>query len=179
MTAVPISTVSRQDYCVPEWLRKILMRRWRFTRDAAASAITTLCRNWYGPGSKHEDALSIRWSGKRIFCNPPYENRRGGIGAWLARGLYAVRAGRVDLVVFLLPANTGTYWFRIYAPHCRTIFLSPRVAFADPNGIVRKAPPHASMLMIMDGAEMPEREAETPIRSSVWYLEKPARGTEG
>lgn len=168
---IPLSTKSRQDYRTPQWLWRVLDDKFRPTLDAAADASNTLCRRWFGPGSDTPDALIAEWRSKRIFCNPPYANTRGGIRAWLDRGHAGIQSGVAELVVFLLPANTtGTHWFRLYAPQSRVIFLSPRVAFEDRYGRKVPSPPHASMLLIMDGVTLPGINAETPIRSSVWYL---------
>src|SRR5216684_7145741 len=47
-------------------------------------------------------SLFTPWTGKRVFCNPPYGPN---LRKWLERGLEA------DLAVFLLPARTDTRWF--------------------------------------------------------------------
>lgn len=71
--------------------------------------------------------LFCRWSGKRVFCNPPYGPQ---IGAWLTRALEA------DLAVFLLPARTDTRWFHDFVlPRASEIrFLRGRLRFNDHIG---------------------------------------------
>ncbi len=68
--------------------------------------------------------LFTSWSGKRVFCNPPY-NR--GISEFL------LRATEADLAVFLLPARTDTAWFhRIVLPQASEIrFIKGRLKFGE------------------------------------------------
>lgn len=93
-----------------------------------------------------QDALATlftSWSGKRVFCNPPYGP---GIDKWLLRGLDA------ELAVFLLPSRTDTRWFHeIVLPRAREIrFIKGRVKFGDAtNGA-----PFPSMLVIIEGQRL-------------------------
>lgn len=192
---IPLSINHLQHFRTPRWLRRAVIKRWRPTVDAAATDEDKIVRAWWGPGSKHPNSLKpgFRWKAKRIFCNPPWMDaeracragctkkrcpKRGfhltedyhGIAGWLDKGYRAVVDGEADLVIYLLPANVGAYWYRLYAPHARTIFLSPRVAYETPAGIVMKQPPTASMIMVMDGEALHQRQEETPIRASVWYV---------
>src|SRR5215471_5179076 len=68
--------------------------------------------------------LFAEWSGKRVFCNPPYGP---GIGKWLKRGVEA------DLAVYLIPARTDTRWFHeICLPLASEIrFLRGRLKFGN------------------------------------------------
>src|SRR5258708_1952879 len=74
-----------------------------------------------------EDGLSTLftpWTGRRVFCNPPYGP---GIAKWLERGLEA------DVAVFLIPARTDTRWFHdIVLSKAREIrFIRGRLKFGD------------------------------------------------
>lgn len=77
------------------------------------------------------------WSGKRVFCNPPYGP---GLGKWLERGLEAACA------VFLIPARTDTRWFHdIVLPKAKEIrFLRGRLKF----GGAKYNAPFPSMVVI-------------------------------
>src|SRR5690349_18109036 len=47
-------------------------------------------------------SLFTPWTGRRVFCNPPYGPK---VGQWLER------AKEADLAVYLIPARTDTRWF--------------------------------------------------------------------
>lgn len=68
--------------------------------------------------------LFAEWSGKRVFCNPPYGP---GIGKFLER------ASEAELAVFLIPARTDTRWFHeLVLPKAREIrFIRGRLKFGD------------------------------------------------
>lgn len=86
-----------------------------------------------------EDGLATlfcSWSGRRVFCNPPY----GDITKWLERSREA------ELAVFLIPARTDTRWFHgLILPYAKEIrFIKGRLTFGD-----AKAPaPFPSMVVI-------------------------------
>src|SRR5258708_2503886 len=89
-----------------------------------------------------EDGLATLltvWSGKRVFCNPPYGC---GLRKWLERGLEA------RLAVFLLPARTDTRWFHeIVLQRAKEIrFLRGRLKF----GNAVKDAPFPSMIVIFE-----------------------------
>ena len=80
--------------------------------------------------------LFVSWTGRRVFCNPPYGP---GIKEWLARAVEA------ELAVFLLPARTDTAWFHeICLPTAAEIrFIRGRLRFNDAGPA-----PFPSMLVI-------------------------------
>ena len=67
------------------------------------------------------------WTGKRVFCNPPYGPE---IPKFLACWCDA------EIAVFLLPARTDTRWFHdIVLPHAKEIrFIRGRLRFGNGNG---------------------------------------------
>lgn len=77
------------------------------------------------------------WSGKRVFCNPPYGP---GVSEWLKRGMEATCA------VFLIPARTDTKWFHeLVLPKATEIrFLRGRLKFGD----ARNSAPFPSMVVV-------------------------------
>jgi hypothetical protein len=81
--------------------------------------------------------LFCPWSGKRVFCNPPYGP---GVGDWLRR------AAEAELAVYLIPARTDTRWFHdIVLPKAREIrFCRRRLRF---GGAATPAP-FPSMIVI-------------------------------
>ncbi len=82
-------------------------------------------------------SLFCDWTGKRVFCNPPYGPE---IGKFLAR------AGEPDVAVFLLPARTDTRWFHdLVIPKAREIrFIRGRLKFGDS----KNSAPFPSMVVI-------------------------------
>lgn len=81
--------------------------------------------------------LFCDWSGRRVFCNPPYGPK---IGAWLERRTQAV------LAVYLLPARTDTRWFHnlVLGQADEIRFVRGRLKFGD---AVNSAP-FPSMIVI-------------------------------
>ncbi|HYF36178.1 MAG TPA: DNA N-6-adenine-methyltransferase [Prosthecobacter sp.] len=77
------------------------------------------------------------WSGKRVFCNPPYGP---GLGKWLER------AAEAECAVYLIPARTDTRWFHdIVLPKAREIrFLRGRLKFGD----AKNSAPFPSMVVV-------------------------------
>lgn len=94
------------------------------------------------PLGGNENGLSplfCSWTGKRVFCNPPYGS---GMGEWLKRGLDA------DVAVYLIPARTDTKWFHeICLPNAKEIrFIKGRLKF----GNATNSAPFPSMLVIFE-----------------------------
>jgi DNA N-6-adenine-methyltransferase (Dam) len=84
--------------------------------------------------------LFTAWSGRRVFCNPPYN---AGITPFLER------AREADLAVFLLPSRTDTKWFHnLVLPFAKEIrFLKGRLKFGESNN----AAPFPSMIVVYGG----------------------------
>ena len=80
--------------------------------------------------------LFVSWTGRRVFCNPPYGP---GIKEWLAR------APEAEIAVFLLPARTDTAWFHdlCLSGSAEIRFLRGRLRFNDAGRA-----PFPSMLVI-------------------------------
>jgi site-specific DNA-methyltransferase (adenine-specific) len=80
------------------------------------------------------------WNG-RVFCNPPYSNIRD----FLEKGRNEIEAGRAEVVVYLLPARTGTRWFHDLILHRGEIrFLRGRLRFGDASNVA----PFDSMVVV-------------------------------
>jgi len=84
------------------------------------------------------DALGLDWSGKRVFCNPPYSN----IPAFLAK------RKEPGIAVYLLPSRTGTKWFHeVVLPEAREIrFLRGRLRFGGSKG----SAPFDSLIVVFE-----------------------------
>lgn len=95
------------------------------------------------PLDGHVDGLAtlyMQWSGRRVFCNPPYGL---GLSRWLAR------APEATCAVFLVPARTDTRWFHeLVLPRANEIrFLRGRLKF----GGARYNAPFPSMVVVFGG----------------------------
>jgi site-specific DNA-methyltransferase (adenine-specific) len=85
-------------------------------------------------------SLFSQWNGKRVFCNPPYDNIRK----------FLERAMDASLAVYLIPARTDTRWFHdIVLPNCREIrFIKGRLKFGES----KNSAPFPSMIVIFEKA---------------------------
>jgi len=115
-------------WATPKDVYENLNREFRFTYDPC-------------PLDGNVDGLSplfSKWTGERVFCNPPYGPQ---INEWLQRGLDA------DLAVFLIPARTDTKWFHeLLLPVAKKIeFIKGRLKF----GGAKNSAPFPSMLVYL------------------------------
>lgn len=91
--------------------------------------------------TKEQDGLLQDWSGRRVFCNPPYGR---AIAAWVEK---AYREGTKDgtIVVMLIPARTDTRYFHDFILHRSEIrFVPGRLKF----GGASQSAPFPSMVVI-------------------------------
>lgn len=81
--------------------------------------------------------LFTPWAGRRVFCNPPYNN---------AMVPFLERAMEAEVAVFLIPARTDTRWFHnIVLPLAAEIrFVKGRLKFGDS----KNSAPFPSMIVI-------------------------------
>jgi phage N-6-adenine-methyltransferase len=94
--------------------------------------------------TKETDGLKADWSGKRVWCNPPYGSE---IGKWVAKAA----TGGAELCVCLLPARTDTRWFHNYIynnAQAEVRFVKGRLKF----GGSKNSAPFPSMLVVFRSA---------------------------
>ena len=111
---------NRDDWETPQSLFDVLNVEFDFTLDACASEYNKKHERYY---SKHDDALSKRWTGV-VWMNPPYGRQ---IGKWIRKAYEASQEGAT--VVCLLPARTDTAWWHDYCMKGEIRFLRGRVRF--------------------------------------------------
>ena len=119
---------SRDDWATPQPLFDELDRVFHFTLDAAADETNHKCVRYLTPD---EDAFSkaLDLEGETIWCNPPYGR---GLDRWV--NLFGKWAAMGNTVVALLPASTGTQWFRLMWDTASEVwFLTGRVPFVHPS----------------------------------------------
>ena len=98
--------------------------------------------------TKEQDGLRQDWSGRRVFCNPPYGR---AIGAWVEKGF---REGHKDdtIVVMLIPARTDTRYFHDFIKNRAEVrFVTGRLKFGGGGG---NPAPFPSMVVIFRGPGM-------------------------
>ena len=118
----------------PDELFEQFHRTQKFTLDAAADESNHKLDRWFGPGGIAEDALSVDWTGERVWLNPPYSQAK----EFLAKAVHEQIMNGVPSCV-LVPSRTDTKWFHEYvwsAPYCvvhpwvrKLHFLKGRVKF--------------------------------------------------
>jgi len=87
------------------------------------------------------DSLSLpAWRG-RAFVNPPYSNIR----AFIEKAKLEIKAGCLDVAVFLVPARTDTRWFHdlVYG-QAEVRFLKGRLKFGEG----KNSAPFPSMVIV-------------------------------
>ena len=111
----------RVDWGTPADLFDLLHGIFCFELDVCAEQHNAkLARYW----SPEDDGLVQPWE-SRNWCNPPYGR---GIGAWLERAALEVMIG--NSTVMLLPARTGTLWWRtVWADATWICWLYGRLTF--------------------------------------------------
>lgn len=72
----------------------------------------------------NDDGLKRDIRGRRVWCNPPYDN----IAPWVERAI----AGRADIFTLLVPANTDQKWFGDLFNLSFIEFIRGRVSFVPP-----------------------------------------------
>lgn len=96
--------------------------------DSAASADNKMLPRYW---SIENSAFENHWTGKRIWCNPPYGRKE--IYKWVKQ----CATGGASIVVALLPARTDTRWFHdfIYQkPNVEIRFVKGRIKFSGTTG---------------------------------------------
>lgn len=108
----------REDWGTPIWLYKRLDAIFGFQWDLAAHRWNALAPNWFSPGGvcisdifhceeggiMNDDLACSFVANEWKYCNPPYGPN--GCGEWMTRLL------ELNNTVDLIPASTGSAWFR-------------------------------------------------------------------
>lgn len=129
-------STGKNNWQTPPALFKALHDEFHFTVDGAADDLNHLLPRWFGPGSEEgEDALTVNWTGGRLFVNPPYTN----VKEFVNKGY---RQRECALSVFLIPARTDTrYWHECiwdqtkhdWRDGVKGRFIKGRVKFINPD----------------------------------------------
>ena len=114
----------------PGWLFEQLDARYRFSLDAAASKQNTLVQHDYY--TEEENGLIHPWTGKRVFCNPPFSKKDD----WMLKADKEVQDHGCPIVVMLLPMQcmTTKMFNTVIQGRYRYEFPPHRVNYEDDNG---------------------------------------------
>lgn len=112
--------------------------------------------------TKKDDGLRRSWKGKRVWCNPPFDD----LEAWVAKAHHEVRAkDRCPLVVMLMPAvrTEQPFWQQYIEPYrdqsgrdgarVTTRFVAGRPRFGhpgDPEGARSGSPEFGCVLVVWE-----------------------------
>ncbi len=128
------------DWATPQTFFDLLDSEFHFTLDPCANETNHKCDHYY---TVEEDGLKQSWSGKTVFCNPPYGR---AIKDWVKK--CSEEAKQPDTtVVLLIPARTDTAYFHDYIyqkPNVEIRFLRGRLKFGDE----KNSAPFPSMVAI-------------------------------
>lgn len=124
-----MSSRASWEWPTPETLYKRLNEEFNFDFDPCP----------LGGDTDGRSTLFVPWTGKRVFCNPPY-------GPEIQK--FLARAGEADIAVFLLPARTSTKWFHeIVLPKAKEIrFIKGRLYF----GGAKNCAPFPCMIVVFE-----------------------------
>lgn len=145
MNAALLSS-KKMDYCTPQRFFDALNQEFHFVLDAAATAKSAKCQNFFTPET---DGLKQSWSlaGGAVFCNPPYGRETG---KWVRKAYEESQHGTT--VVLLIPARTDTVYFHDYIYGKAEIrFIRGRLHFTDEDGNEYDPAPFPSMVVIYNG----------------------------
>src|SRR5262249_28687435 len=126
------------DWSTPQDLFDACNRIFGFTLDACAQPHNAKCLRYYSP---IDDGLAQPWTGA-VWMNPPYGR---AIGKWMRKAWQSSQQGAT--VVCLVPARTGSKWWRDYAENGQITFLAGRLRF----GNSKTGAPFPSALVVFGG----------------------------
>ena len=144
MNNIEVMFSSKSDeWATPQHIFDELNNEFGFDLDVCANESNHKCDDYY---SIEDDGLSKDWSGRRVFCNPPYSN----IAEWVKKAFYETKSDNT-LVVLLIPSRTDTKYFQNYIYNRSEIrFIKGRLKF----GNSKNSAPFPSMIVIFRGAEV-------------------------
>lgn len=109
------------------------------------------------------DGLADEWSGRLAFVNPPFSE----LTRWLQRAHDEWTAGRVEMVVCLVPVRTDSALFHDRLSADADIYLlRGRIRFLDPRGGAQPTP--FSLMVLTFGTQAAQRAAFARALPGFW-----------
>ena len=97
------------------------------------------------------------------YVNPPYSAQL----LWLRRAYEQWLAGKVEMVVCLVPVRTDSAWFhKTLAADAEIFFLQGRLRFAAPSGKAQHTP--FSLMLVALGTSTEQRERLSRAVPGMW-----------
>jgi len=137
---------SRDDWATPRHVARAFVEEYHLGLDVCATAGNAVTEAFFSP---EEDGLKRSWSYKKVWCNPPYSEKK----QWIEKALHEVGERGCTRAVLLLPASPASRWFSsiLLSGLCRAVvFIVPRVLFVDPTGEGRRSPNHGSCALVLE-----------------------------
>lgn len=136
-----IFSSNTDEWETPDELFDQLNNEFHFDVDVCSDGRNNKLPDHY---TKEDDGLSKDWSGKRVWCNPPYSD----IKSWVKKAFYETKNDNT-LVVMLVPSRTDTKWFHDFVYNrCEIRFMNGRIKFKGG----RYNAPFPSMVLVYRGA---------------------------
>lgn len=113
------------EFQTPEWLFNILNKRFSFTVDAASTQENKKTEKRFNNG------LTESWSDHRVFCNPPFSQKK----EWIKKADQEISRGGCDICVMILPTNSmsSSFWHDYIIGKYHYDIIKKRVQFIDPD----------------------------------------------
>lgn len=113
---------SKDYWCTPPEFFNIIDKKYNFDVDLTASDKNHLCKEYY---TKETNGLLQDLRGKRVYCNPPYNEKE----LWMKK-CYEEGLKDNTIVVLLIPAFIETEAFHKYCMKAYKIyFIKGRIQF--------------------------------------------------
>ena len=116
--------IKKDDWRTPDWLFSQLHARFNFTVDAAADPLNDKIDRFFADGLRED------WNKERVFCNPPFSQKKD----WIVKAYKEVSIKKCPLCVMILPNCIDTQSFNHYIhKNFHWEHLPSRVSFWDEN----------------------------------------------
>jgi phage N-6-adenine-methyltransferase len=115
--------------------------QFHFELDVCATADNAKCVRFF---TKKENGLAQKWTGRAVWCNPPYGRT---IGEWIRKAWESTVNGDAEVVVCLVPVRTDTRWWHDYVSLGDVKFLKGRLRF---GGTESSAPFPSALVTFVD-----------------------------
>jgi phage N-6-adenine-methyltransferase len=114
----------------PPFLYEQLNNIFCFTTDAACTSKNSLCKEGFY-FDRGMDGLIENWTGRRIFCNPPFSVKN----KWIEKAVFEVERNGCHVCVMILPSNSmsAKIWHKHIFPKYLHQVLEGRIQFIDPE----------------------------------------------
>jgi len=145
-----MADTTRNEASTPRAIFNMLHAEYLYTVDICASPHNHKLDRYV---TVEQNALSMIWSGERVWCNPPFNN----IPTWLAH------AHEPDFATYLLPVRSDRCWWKLFKPLVECHYFTGekpyrRPQFEPPPGIIYSSNPFCLCLFLVGEGTTPGKE---------------------